>query len=332
MALETSVVTSILLKNTNKTNIELNGLFPDVSVKTFSANRIQLEKKGLLLKLTSNKLDKINKIVNTSNDNNKQEAIKIIKDNLTLSSKELHKLFPHISHQQFTWARWDLFPNEREEKILKNSLKANDKKATSFKDRGFEHKNKVRETVSNYLKNLNGNVMALPHINCLCIQAINKVNPNLSYVGVDDDKEVIKGMRATKKLLNLNLDIKFGELNNVIRNYGKDSFIAMNLDYCGTMPIQATSFKYAIDNDLIQVGGFLFLTFQKSVRNVKNGYGGLFNELAKINNREITGLCDSEYANDELLKILKTDKFEIVKKLPYQSKVPMIFYALQRIK
>lgn len=45
------------------------------------------------------------------------------------------------------------------------------------------------------------------------------------------------------------------------------------------------------------------------------------------------GFFDKDfYRNDEFLKLIAGDKFNIVKKMPYQTGSPMIFYVLQRIK
>jgi hypothetical protein len=85
----------------------------------------------------------------------------------------------------------------------------------------------------------------------------------VSFGGVDNSDNVIKGMTATAKLHNLDLTPIKGELDDVIKDYTSDNFVAMNLDYCGYMAKQATSFKYVVDNDLIVKNGFLFLTFIK---------------------------------------------------------------------
>ena len=182
------------------------------------------------------------------------------------------------------------------------------------------------------MKGLSGKVLSLPHIECLCVKKVVALNNNLSFIGVDNSDNVINGMTATAKLYNLDLTPINGELNGVVKNYTSDSFVGMMLDYCGYMPKQAISFKYVIDNDLIVKNGYLFLTFSNAVRYYKSGYGILFEQLMKFNEQEKTGLTDTEFANDEFLKLIAGDKFNIIKKMPYQTSSPMIFYVLQRIK
>jgi hypothetical protein len=277
-----SEVYSIILQNKEKSNKELNLLYPNVSSQRFSVHRIQLIRKGLL-----NKVNELNKTL-------------LIND----TEKDLQD-------------------------IINESLS----KDNAYKDgKGVEKKDEIRSIVANYMKGLSGKVLSLPHIKCLCVKKVVALNNNLSFIGVDNSDNVINGMTATAKLHNLDLTPINGELNDVVKNYTSDSFVGMMLDYCGYMPKQASSFKYVIDNDLIVKGGYLFLTFQNAVRYYKSGYGILFEQLMKFNEQEKTGLTNTEFANDEFLKLVAGDKFKIIKKMPYQTGSPMIFYVLQRIR
>lgn len=332
--LDVSEVRSIILNNRDKTNHELNKLFPNVSVKKFSSNRIQLEKKGFV--------EKINKTYSTISECDDDELTRIVKNNLHLSSKELHELYPKVTHNKFTWIRFKLFPDEYQKTVLENklkkSLKINKKEFGSYQSKKNNKKDKdkkkveIREKVAEYMQGLKGLTLFLPHIECLCVKEVVKLNNNLSFIGVDKSDNVIKGMTACAKLNNLDLTPIKGELNDVVRNYSADTFVSMNLDYCGIMPNQASSFNYVIKNDLIVKGGYLFLTFKNVVRNYKGVYAVIFKELMKMNIQSETGLTDSEFANDNFLKLIIGDKFTIVDKQPYQTGSPMIFYVLQRIR
>lgn len=328
-----SEVRSIILNNRDKTNVELNSLFPNVSVSKFASNRIQLEKKGFI-----EKLEKPYSDISAIDDD---ELTRIVKDNLHLSSKELHKLYPSVTHNKFTWIRFQMFPNDYKKTVLENkikkSLEINKKQYGSYQSdkktkKSDDDKNKIREKVANYLKDTKGLTLFLPHIECLCVREVVKLNTDLSFIGVDKEDNVINGMRACAKLNNLDLTPVKGELNDIVRNYGADTFSSMNLDYCGVMPNQASSFKYVIDKDLIVKGGYLFLTFLNRVRYYKGAYNILFKELMKMNIQAETGLTDSEFANNKFLELIAGDKFQIIEKITYQTGSPMIFYVLQRIK
>ena len=325
---ESSEIRSIILNNREKTNFELNSLFPSVSVKKFASNRIQLEKKGFV-----DTLVKINKANSEISEIEEEEIERIVKNNSNLMPKELHKLYPSVSHNKFTGIRFRIFGKEYKNIRLQKSINNSLEKNNAYKNgKGAEKKDEIRDIVANYMKRLSGKVLGLPHIECLCVKKVVALNNNLSFIGVDNSDNVIKGMTATAKLHNLDLTPIKGELDDVIKDYTSDNFVAMNLDYCGYMAKQATSFKYVVDNDLIVKNGFLFLTFSNAVRRYKSGYGLLFEQLMKFNEQEKTGLTDTEFANDEFLKLVIGNKFEVVKKIPYQTGSPMIFYALKRIK
>jgi hypothetical protein len=89
---------------------------------------------------------------------------------------------------------------------------------------------------------------------------------------------------------------------------------------------------YAIENDLVPIGGYLFLTFQRIVRIAKKGYYAELWNMFKELKPSYLDMSKSDFANYMLLNMVIGDKYELVKEEKYQSGVPMIFYAIKRIK
>ena len=330
----TSYVTSLILKNKDVSVNELHDLHPTISIKRFGSIRKQLVNKGLVsfIKPTS-KVENKNK-----NAYDYDEIRAIILDNPTLKPKQLNELVPDVCWRVFTGLRKGVFADEyktsrlyKEVEGYRNAyLKSLSKNA--YADKDFGGKNDVRNRVGELVleSGVFGLIGCLPHFDWLGEVAINKYTKNNTYLGIANNLNVFSGANIKKDLLGLVGSMGFGDVYDVISQYPSNSFAHINMDFCGVLPTQAKSVAYAIDNNLVQIGGYLFLTFTQRVRKVVKGdYALIFNTYRKMNT---TNMTDSDFANDELLKDLMGDKFTLVEKIPYKTKSPMVFYAIKRVK
>lgn len=328
-------VTSLILNNKTLGVDKLNELYPEITLKQFAINRSHLQKKGLVE--FQYPISKINK-ANSINGYDYDEIREIILNNPDLKPKELNELVPEVCWRVFTGLRKGVFADEYKttrlykevEEYRKAYLKSLSKNA--YVDKDFEGKNDVRKRVGELVSESGvfGLIGCLPHFDWLGEVFINKYSKNNTYLGIANNLNVFSGANIKKDLLGLVGSMAFGDLYDVISQYPSNSFAHINMDFCGVLPKQAKSVAYAIDNDLVQVGGYLFLTFTQRVRKVVKGdYALIFNTYRKMNNTKMT---DSDFANDELLKDLMGDKFTLVEKIPYKTKSPMVFYAIKRVK
>jgi hypothetical protein len=332
----TSYVTSLILKDKELSVNELNDLHPTISRKQFGAIRKRLVRQGLVFEVIKGELDKVLTINDTEFSDDKVRAI--ILENPTLRPMQISELIPQVSWRRITGLRKGVFADEyrtsrlyKEVEVYRSAyLKSLSKNA--YADKDFGGKNDVRNRVGELVleSGVFGLIGCLPHFDWLGEVFINKYAKNNTYLGIANNLNVFSGANIKKDLLGLVGSMAFGDVCDVISQYPSNSFAHINMDFCGVLPTQAKSVAYAIDNNLVQVGGYLFLTFTQRVRKVVKGdYALIFNTYRKMNNTKMT---DSDFANNQLLKDLMTDKFTLVEKIPYKTKSPMVFYAIKRVK
>ena len=340
----TGFVSSLILRNKELNSFELNEVYPAISVNQFGVNRSKLQKKGLVNVIEVTR--KVRKKLNFSLlDNDVTDEVitndyvkDLIKLNPTLMPKQLSEKYPYITWQKFNanrvWLNVDDYAIKRMEKRIEEIRQVVDRKPNAYRQKNEGKKDDIRNIVAQliYDSGIYGVIPCLPHIDCLGEVAINKLTDQNTYVGIGNDKLVVEAMDLSKELLGLPMECFYGDMFDLLSQYTSTSFAHIIMDFCGVMPKQMKSVAYAIENDLVPIGGYLFLTFQRSVRIAKKGYyAEVFNMFKELK----PSYCDtpkSDFANDMLLKMVMANKYELVKEITYQSGVPMIFYAIKRIK
>ncbi len=322
-----SFVTSIILNNGTLGVDKLNELYPEISVKQFAINRSRLQKKGLVE--FHYPIRKVNK-VSTINGYDRAEIVEIITNNLSLTPKELNKLVPEISTHTFNGIRHHL----PEIKVLRHK-KRYAKKISKYVEKNFESKDDIRKIVANYIfeSGLVGVVPVLPHFDWLGEVVINKLTDKNFYLGIANDIDVFKGATVQKELLGINGTMVLGDMLTILKKYQSNSFAHIIMDFCGVLPIQIGTLEYAMKNDLVQVGGYIFMTVQRTVRKVVNGYADEYMSYVNMNTPD-TNMTNSEFANDKMInaRFENNDKYVLVEKVPYDTDSQMMFYAIKRIK
>ena len=337
----TGFVSSLILRNQELNAYELNETYPAISIIQFGINRGKLQKNGLVspIEVVRRTPKKIN-LGYTLLDNNvtNAEVEGLIKLNSTLMPKQLSEKYPHITWQKFNavryWLNVDVYDTKRKEKRIEEIRQIVDRKPNAYRQKNEGKKDFVRNEVAKliYDSGIYGVVPCLPHIDCFGEVAINKLTDKNTYVGIGNDKLVVEAMTLKKELLGLSMETYYGDMLSYLQQFNSTSFAHIGMDFCGVMPIQIYSVVYAIENDLVPIGGYLFLTFQRIVRKVKNGYYAELWNMFKELKPSYLDMPKSDFANGMLLTFVIGDKYKLVNEIRYQSGVPMIFYAIKRIK
>ena len=344
----TGFVSSLILRNKELNSFELNEVYPAISVNQFGVNRGKLQKKGLVnvIEVTRKVRKKLNfSLLDNDVTNDKvtdDEVRDLIKLNSTLMPKQLSEKYPYITWQKFNavryWLNVDDYAIKRmvkgKEKRIEEIRQIVDRKPNAYRQKNEGKKDFIRNEVAQliYDSGIYGVIPCFPHIDCLGEVAINKLTDKNTYVGVDNKELVVEAMGLKKELLGLSMETYHGSMLSYLEQFNSTSFAHINMDFCGVMPIQIYSVVYAIENDLVPIGGYLFLTFQRIVRKVKNGYYAELLNFFKNSKPSHLDMSKSDFANGMLLTFVIGDKYKLVNEIRYQSGVPMIFYAIKRIK
>ena len=337
----TGFVSSLILRNQELNAYELNETYPAISIIQFGINRGKLQKNGLVspIEVVRRTPKKIN-LGYTLLDNNvtNAEVEGLIKLNSTLMPKQLSEKYPHITWQKFNavryWLNVDVYDTKRKEKRIEEIRQIVDRKPNAYRQKNEGKKDYIRNVVAQliYESGIYGVIPCLPHIDCFGEVAINKLTDKNTYVGIGNDELVVEAMTLKKELLGLSMETYYGDMLSYLQQFNSTSFAHIGMDFCGVMPIQIYSVVYAIENDLVPIGGYLFLTFQRIVRIAKKGYYAELWNMFKELKPSYLDMSKSDFANYMLLNMVIGDKYELVKEEKYQSGVPMIFYAIKRIK
>jgi hypothetical protein len=318
-------VTSLILKSKNSCAVKLNEEYPAISFNRFSTNRTKLVEKRLVPYVEQK--EKVEPTYNDIDVVSIDEIKEIIYQDLKLTPKELNKLYPHISTFRFNGVRHYLPEIQLEQCKKKHS------KNGKYFERDYESKQKIRNLVAKRIfeSGVFGVIPVLPHFDWLCEVAINKLTDKNYYLGIADDELVVKGATIKKDLLGINGEMVLGDMFEVLKKYPSNSFAHIGMDFCGVLPTQIDCVKYAMENNLVQVGGYIFLTVKRIVRLCKNDNMKMYNMFRAMNTPD-TNLKDSDYANDKFLEANLLDNYELVNTIKYQTRSPMTFYAIKRVK
>ena len=135
------------------------------------------------------------------------------------------------------------------------------------------------------------------------------------------------------KELNLNAKSYFGEVCELIYGKLENTYAHLVLDYCGELPKIAKEVEYALNNNIVAVGGTIAVTFVKQIRGSKNTLmGEKIMALATRNNNDFR--CESERSAEAYFHKVTGWNYEIKEFFYYQDKghTPMALVIIKRIK
>ena len=274
------------------------------------------------------------------------EIRKVILENKEVMPKLLQMIyFPTVSWQRVAGLRKSIPIIKAEHRIknLKDELENCKKihlqkllkKNSGYNEKDYESKDNIRKKIADYIfkSGIYGNIMGLPHFDWKSELAIIELVEGNFYTGVANDSNIHRGASIQKELLTINGEMLFGDMFEILKTYPTNHFAHINMDFCGVLPTEIDCVVYAMQNNLVQVGGYIFLTIKRIVRFCKNDNMKEFNMFRAMNTPN-TNLVDSDFANGEFLKSKLLDNYELADgdTIKYQTGSPMTFYAIKRIK
>ena len=269
----------------------------------------------------------------------KEEIKALVELNKGKKSKELNELYPEVSTMCFSaYFAWQT--REKNGTVKHNTNKVNKVVETEIKFVGGNKKN-AREIMTDWAEKSGvvGRCFSFTQRTAELEKVILKRIPEMTFLSVDNNLNVIKEMRRTKRQFDLPLDIHYGEAINILHSVAPNELAHAFLDFCCHVYTATNEIKTVMENDLVKVNGTIAITFSKSVRNrAKNQYGDLWKTFYDvISNQDLDDRCLSDKANILYLASLLNQRYTIRQILNYSGGdddkgAPMTLAILQRIR
>lgn len=216
----------------------------------------------------------------------------------------------------------------------KRGRKPKDDKNT-YKNETGANKAIAREKMANIIikSGVQGIVPTLPNTNWAIELMIEKSVKGNSFLGVERNPLTFKKMRTNLKQLRKNNELSgethLGNIAEVIFGKNENSYAHLILDYCGNLVTIRKELEYAIQNNVVAVGGVMAVTFAKPIR-------GIDAESLKLLDLAVENNTDSRCASDKAIEayFYKITGFthKVVEFFHYRDTSPMTLVLIKRIK
>jgi hypothetical protein len=216
----------------------------------------------------------------------------------------------------------------------KRGRKPKDDKNT-YKNETGANKAIAREKMANIIikSGVQGIVPTLPNTNWAIELMIEKLAKGNSFLGVERNPLTFKKMRTNLKQLRKNNELSgethLGNIAEVIFGKNENSYAHLILDYCGNLVTIRKELEYAIQNNVVAVGGVIAVTFAKPIR-------GIDAESLKLLDLAVENNTDSRCASDKAIEAYfhKITGFthKVVEFFHYRDTSPMTLVLIKRIK
>lgn len=264
-------------------------------------------------------------------------------EDINITPTKLNELYPAIDKQTFSgnyvalkrrnWVKGEVVNKVNHATKRLNKLYDTVEKQNSF---GGEGKIDARQRMSDWaLKSgVVGKCFSFSHKKAELEQVILKDMPDMTFLSVDNDKNIIKEMKRTKKLLNLPLDIHCANAIEVLRKVEPNELGHAFLDFCCQLHTASMEIKQVLDNDLVKLNGTVAITVAKTVRNDSKGYWfDLWKNFTEITSNQIEdNRTTSDVANLMTLSVIMNERYTIREIFNYRDTSPMTLFILQRIR
>lgn len=179
-----------------------------------------------------------------------------------------------------------------------------------------------------------GKCFSFTHKEAKLEKLILKDMPDMTFLSVDKDREVIKSMKRTKRLLNLPLEIHKAEAIEVLRKVEPNGLAHAFLDFCCQLHTASMEIKQVLDNDLVKLNGTIAITIAKTVRTDSKGYWfNLWKNFTEITSNQIEdNRTTSDIANIMLLTLLMNERYTVREIFNYRDTSPMTLFIIQRVR
>ena len=227
-------------------------------------------------------------------------------------------------------------PKTRSER-LNNAMGKLGKTTNTYVNHKGENKEVARVKMTNHVVNSGvvGLVPTLPNTDWIIEQKIANELPNMAFIGAEIDKPTYNKMRMKLRSTDLIATTHFGKIGELIYGKTENTYAHLILDYCGHLSTFSKEIEYAINNDVVKVGGIMAITFGKPLRGLDTQTAKI-KGLAPINNGDTR--CMSDRGIENYFAKITGWNYEVKEIFYYSDKkesgkgYPMTLVIIQRIK
>lgn len=207
----------------------------------------------------------------------------------------------------------------------------------TYRNHNGENKEVARVKMTNHVVNSGvvGVVPTLPNTDWIIEQKIANQLPDMNFIGAELDKVTYNKMRKNLKGLELNATTHFGKIGELIYGKTDDTYAHLILDYCGHLSTFSKEIEYAINNNVVKVGGVMAITFGKPLRGLDSQTAKI-KGLAPINNGDER--CVSDRGIENYFAKITGWNYEVSEIFYYSDKkesgkgYPMTLVIIKRLK
>lgn len=194
-----------------------------------------------------------------------------------------------------------------------------------------ENKEVARNKMANVIidSGITGLIPTLPNTEWAIEQKVANGLNNVKFLGIECDEATYVAMRSNLKNTGLNAETYLGYFGDKVYGKIENSYAHLIMDYCGELHTISKEVEYAINNDLVVVGGCMCVTFAKPMRGTTPQAEKL-KGLAAINN--VDDRCMSDRAIEAYFNKVTGWNYEVVEFFYYQDTYPMTLVIIKRIK
>lgn len=200
---------------------------------------------------------------------------------------------------------------------------------------GGKQKDLARDKMIHYISKsgIEGVAPSLMFTNTYIEENVLKTLPKMEFIGVDDNPNVILKLKKNIKAKKLPITTKVGKISDMIYGVDADSYAHLILDYCGNLFSFTKEIEHAIDNDIVQVGGIIAITFSKTMRSGNGQNADFIRSLSNtISNNVDDFRCDADRQNEAYFYNIVGRNYAIREFFHYHDSSPMSLIILQRVK
>ena len=267
--------------------------------------------------------------------------------NVEKSNHEIAKIYnvtvPVVSCTRNWLVRKSLIENTTKPKKGTRSERTNNilsiygKITNTYRNHDGENKEVARVKMDNYVSDSGvvGDVPTLPNTDWIIEQKIARQLPDMRFIGAELERSTFNKMRKNLRSLDLNATTYFGKIGDLIYGKTEDTYAHLILDYCGHLSTFSKEIEYAINNNIIKVGGIMAITFGKPLRGLDSQTAKI-KGLAPINNGDER--CVSDRGIENYFAKITGWNYEVKEIFYYSDKkesgkgYPMTLVVIKRIK
>lgn len=184
-------------------------------------------------------------------------------------------------------------------------------------------------------------ILTLASWECLTEKAILVINPKQNFVSAENDRETyLKQLETIVSDGLVSIKPNFGNVSELINSANESQYSHLILDFCGQLSTTYEMIKTAFINNIVEVGGYIFLTLNNRggdekkpdeiTKELKNSIYREMNDLNPKTDKDETKSV--EHAVSTLINRLSGFNYRIIYTETYKDTANMIMFTVQRIK